>query len=246
MDRNKFLKVAQRKRFLNRKKAEPDMRIAALLESTCKRLRSELKLEHKRERAKSEEYASSKKMRFDEENFLDEDTDSDEEECDVFDDEEDDLDDEDLNEEIDVCGDEEIEMSCPSDYPSSSSSSTPFPFEPSPQSEKNCSDKSLVDKVSSLWDDPQQVEAFFREVDSEYDPRKHYYENLDLDKELFNPVRSLSVSDSYINKCVSTYNFQSFTMEFDNMYRELFQSISVVESLVSTCQQKPVTVSDRT
>uniref|UniRef100_A0A7M5VCL3 Uncharacterized protein n=1 Tax=Clytia hemisphaerica TaxID=252671 RepID=A0A7M5VCL3_9CNID len=217
MSRERFLKTAQRKKSLNKNKGEPCcMRTEALLEAALTRIRSEWR----RERECSEEddflEPSNKKMKLD--NY--------------------DIDEFDFND-----GTEEEEMeSC---------------FDTCTM----INNKELSSKA--LWDDPEQVEDFFKKVSAHgHGDSSSKCENSPCNEDSINNNKCLNkdimkssgtvdgtctaidFGDTFLDSVDElssdlpaynpNYDVGSFTIEFDNIYKELFQNFIGVDSYRQT------------
>ena len=105
------------------------------------------------------------------------------------------------------------------------------------------SGKDTLQKPASLWDDPKQVEDFLKLVNA-----SNNINNNTLDDN-FNKKIGLDFADDFLGPCgsddpasnlsssVANYDVNSFTVEFDNLYKELVQNLVTVESFMSqpTC-----------
>lgn len=184
LTKERFLKTIQKKITQNKKRAEPSMRIEALLESTCQRLREEFKSQRKRDCLDplDESLSNSKKQKT-EELYLDS------------------MDQE--TEDIDIFSDEFME------------------------DEK--------DSSKQLWDDPQQVEDFLIQVTNNnvVSPLHKEIEIDDFSDNDFYSTFDNAESES-ISTLVTTYDVSSFTLEFDNLFKELVQNLVTVETYLSS------------
>lgn len=184
LTKERFLKTIQKKITQNKKRAEPSMRIEALLESTCQRLREEFKSQRKRDCLDplDESLSNSKKQKT-EELYLDS------------------MDQE--TEDIDIFSDEFME------------------------DEKGSS--------KQLWDDPQQVEDFLIQVTNNnvVSPLHKEIEIDDFSDNDFYSTFDNAESES-ISTLVTTYDVSSFTLEFDNLFKELVQNLVTVETYLSS------------
>lgn len=205
MSRERFLKSAQKKKCINKSKATPNMRIEALLEATCKRLRLERKqVKREHDIDEFEDEMVLKKVKVQQVDNLacnEKDTD-------------------DIN----------LESSEKYDFDDLSF------IEPCTMvGEKDISAK------TSLWDDPKQVEDFLKlvnatnnisnngdlVVDGNYNNRIGFdFEDDFLNGNDDDPATNLS-------SFVTNYDVNSFTVEFDNLYKELVQNLVTVESFMS-------------
>lgn len=184
LTKERFLKTIQKKITQNKKRAEPSMRIEALLESTCQRLRQEFKSQRKRDYLDPLDgsLSNSKKQKT-EELYLDS------------------MDQE--TEGIDIFSDEFME------------------------DEK--------DSSKQLWDDPQQVEDFLIQVTNNnvVSPLHKEIEIDDFSDNDFYSTCDNAESES-ISTLVTTYDVSSFTLEFDNLFKELVQNLVTVETYLSS------------
>lgn len=184
LTKERFLKTIQKKITQNKKRAEPSMRIEALLESTCQRLREEFKSQRKRDCLDplDESLSNSKKQKT-EELYLDS------------------MDQE--TEDIDIFSDEFME------------------------DEKGSS--------KQLWDDPQQVEDFLIQVTNNnvVSPLHKEIEIDDFSDNDFYSTFDNAESES-ISTLVTAYDVSSFTLEFDNLFKELVQNLVTVETYLSS------------
>lgn len=184
MSKERFLKTAQRKKNLNKKKAEPSMRIEALLESTCIRIRSETN-QTRRDFPEEDEDSVKKKRK------------------------------------LDCFADDESNIEVPS-------------FE----SYTMVDERDLVSKSSFLWDDPQQVEDFLKQVSANNNTEENIdeidKESIQFDEDFFNSSEDVPVN---LSTLVTNYDINSFTIEFDNLYKELVQNLVSVETFMSNSNQ---------
>lgn len=231
MSRERFLKTAQRKKNLNKNKGEPcSMRIEALLEATLIRIRSEWRRErdfthyHEEEEVEDEIYEpASKRANYD--NY-------------------------DINDfEFDNGNDEEELESC---------------FETCTMinaKELSATSKSHQHQVQ-LWDDPEQVEDFFKKVtahnsntcesssciaDSLNNNISNNNKNINGDlintsstsENIENSCNAIDFDDSFLDSVdeisseltsfTPNYDVNSFTIDIDNIYKELFQNLINVD-----------------
>lgn len=185
LTKERFLKTIQKKITQNKKRAEPSMRIEALLESTCQRLREEFKTQRKRDYLDPlDESSSNSKKQKTEELYSD-------------------SMDQEIEEEIDIFSDEFME------------------------DEK--------DNSKQLWDDPQQVEDFLIQVTNNnvVSPLHKEIEIEDFNDNDFYSTYDNTESES-ISTLVTTYDVSSFTLEFDNLFKELVQNLVTVETYLSS------------
>lgn len=226
MSRERFLKTVQRKKSMNKKKGEPCMRIEALLESTLIRIR----LERQKER--------------DRDFYVEEDEEEEEELCD------DDyigcssnkkirLDNYDIDN-FDFNGNEEENSFLGSCFESCTMISS----------------KELSSK-SQLWDDPEQVEDFLKKVSTHTTSNENISNNKDNvnnnnninSLDIFTPTNEtegsctpIDFDDTFLDSVddispdlssfVPNYDVSSFTIEFDNLYKELVQNLINVDSYI--------------
>ena len=209
MSRERFLKSAQKKKCLNKSKAVPNMRVEALLEATCKRLRLERK-QIKRELIKDEfdDEIVAKKVKLDVDNT----------DCDEDVDDTDDI----ILESNEKCDSEELSF-----------------IEPCTMvGEKDISSK------TSLWDDPKQVEDFLKLVNATNNNNIITNNNNSLVEDNYGKNFGLEFEDDFLDACdddptsnlssfVTNYDVNSFTVEFDNLYKELVQNLVTVETFMS-------------
>jgi len=210
LTRERFLKTVQRKITLNKKKAEPNMRIEALLEATCRRLRSETK----KQRKKDYEYDVDEEYIF-----------------------------EDNHEHVDKKLKIDLATS------SNNSSSDILRLEDILNIDENSNkDKKLS---SSLWDDPQQVEDFFKQVTNNNIVGSPLYtkeiEDFNDNDFLYSCEGTMMDDNTNRNEnlstFVTTYDVSSFTMEFDNLYKELVQNLVSVETYINSTPPSPAACS---
>jgi len=221
MSREKFLKSAQTKKSLNKSKAVPNMRIEALLEATCKRLRLERK-HMKREihdrnddsTAQMGEIFQPKKSRLE---FVEP----------LLHHEEDDDSDDVILESDEKFNKDELKL-----LESTNTIMAPH------HGEKDLS-------KSSLWDDPKQVEDFLKLVNASNNNIVSNSNNNTVEVKKI----GLDFEDDFLDTCgdddptstlssfVANYDVNSFTVEFDNLYKELVQNLVTVETFISqpTC-----------
>ena len=223
MSRERFLKTAQRKKNLNKNKGEPcSMRIEALLEATLIRIRSEWRRERDLAHDEEEEVEepASKRANFD--NY----------DIDDF--------------EFDNGNDEEELESC---------------FETCTMINTKEFSTTKTQQVQ-LWDDPEQVEDFFKKVTA-HNPNvcdnssciadtlnnninnNNKSINGDLlttstSENIGNSCNAIDFDDSFLDSVdeisseltsfTPNYDVNSFTIDIDNIYKELFQNLINVDS----------------
>lgn len=230
MSRERFLKSAQNKKCLNKSKAVPNMRIEALLEATCKRLRLERKM-IKREMNNDDELirddeetthsSPMKKTKFDSEMI------------DFRHNHRKDMEEQEINDYTPESDDnfhrEELLLA-----------------ESSMNINMMEEDKDL--NKSSLWDDPKQVEDFLRLVNATNNSIKNNNNNNNNIENQYGKKIGIEFEDDFLETCdddltsnlssfVTNYDVNSFTVEFDNLYKELVQNLVTVETFMSqpTC-----------
>jgi hypothetical protein len=223
MSRERFLKTAQRKKSMNKKKGEPSMRIEALLESTLIRIR----LERQKERDKD---------------FYIEEEEDEEEEEEIGDDyhgcssnKKIKLDNYDIDN-FDFNGNENENSFLGSCFESCTMISS----------------RELSSK-SQLWDDPEQVEDYLKKVSTHTTNSENSSSTKDCvnnnnninSLDIFTPANEtegsssctpIDFDDSFLDSIddvspdlssfVPNYDVSSFTIEFDNLYKELVQNLT--------------------
>ena len=100
------------------------------------------------------------------------------------------------------------------------------------------SDEFMEDEKGSskqLWDDPQQVEDFLIQVTNNnvVSPLHKEIEIDDFSDNDFYSTFDNAESES-ISTLVTTYDVSSFTLEFDNLFKELVQNLVTVETYLSS------------
>ena len=222
MSRERFLKTAQRKKNLNKTKGEPcSMRVEALLEATLIRIRTELRRDRHEEEVDDEDYYEPANKRTNYDNC---------EEAEDF--------------EFDTAGNEEEELeSC---YETCTMIN---------HHSKELSTNKPQQQVQ-LWDDPEQVEDFFKKVTACENPsyladtlnnnnNSRNANNGDLTTSTSENVGSplcnvIDFDDSFLDSVDeisseltsfhSNCDVNSFTLDIDNIYKELFQNLINVDS----------------
>lgn len=234
MSREKFLKLATKKRSFNKNHINPSMRIEALLGATCKRLRQERKQTNRvpstgctttiattttTNTTTTEEFhdeIAAKKMRFD----------------------------------VETLNCVESERNINTKVLNSKEFTTGIHNTSSRKElslQEACTilnDQENISSKPSLWDDPKQVEDFLKLVNAANNNIKNNgvadsgdgkrFE-LDIADDLLD-INNDETATSF-SKLVTNYDVSSFTVEFDNLYKDLVQNLMSVETYITqpTC-----------
>lgn len=221
MSRERFLKIAQKKKTLNKKKPEPCMRIEALLEATLKRIRAESKQQRLKEEEEESLQPNPKRQKI--ELF----------EC------EDNYDYEDELSIADSCFDEYTMMSARE----LSSRTTPILWDDPEQVED------FLNKVSKTGDDNnnnQNTGCIDVKTNNSNNNNVKCKGNVNSSSESDRSA-TIDFDDGFLESMGDTSSTElsnlvsscdSFMIEFDdNLYKELIQNIISVESYMKSSQQ---------
>merc|ERR1711868_262568 len=104
-------------------------------------------------------------------------------------------------------------------------------------------EKDIPPKAASLWDDPKQVEDFLKLVNATNNnilntnnPNNTNNSNNNIVEDNYGKKIGLEFEDDFLDTCddeptsnlssfVTNYDVNSFTIEFDNLYKELVQNL---------------------